>query len=229
MKVRKVLSVALNVVLWATLAVALALMLFSVFANLSGGRKTLFNIGFYQIVSGSMEPEIKVGDVVIAKNAGIDDLKTGDNAVFVYGDKLVTHKVVEIHDGYIITKGVANTATERVAAADIVARQIFLLPRFGYAIDFMRSGWGFILIIALPLTGIIIWQSVTLSKRLKEYKAERAAETAEGENIKAEIAVLKARLNAENGAGSQGKESQVIDFKETEDKDPDKTEQIKRD
>lgn len=200
--VKKVCGIALNVGLWLILAVSLLLMLFSVFATISGGRRTLLGIGLYQIVSGSMQPEIMVGDVVVAKNAGIEDLKAGDNVVFVYGDILVVHKVQEIHSGYIVTKGVANTSTERVAAADIVGKQAFVIPKLGYALDFLRSGFGFALIIALPLGGIIIWQTVTLGKRLSEYRKQQALskeEQAEQQTlIKEEIASLKLRLEKQS-------------------------------
>lgn len=204
--VKKIFSAALNAVLWATLIFAVLLMLLAVFQNLSGSRRSLFGVGLYQIVSGSMEPEINVGDVVVAKNCTIDSLSVGDNVVFIYGDKLVTHKVQQVGDGFIVTKGVANTATERVAASDIVARQLFVLPKLGYVLDFLRSGFGFILIIALPLGGIIVWQSVTLAKRLKEYrekeKTDAAAQAAEqSEKLQKEIQALKSVL-AQRGSGS---------------------------
>lgn len=63
------------------------------------------------IVSGSMEPAIKIGDYVVVN---VDkEYKVGDVVMFKRGNAYIAHRVLEIHDDYIITKG-DNNETEDV-------------------------------------------------------------------------------------------------------------------
>lgn len=158
------------------------------------GGSGVFGYGFYQIVSGSMEPEIAVGDVVVAKKASIDLVEPGDNVVFRYQGKLVTHKLVKKEGGMLTTQGLANHVTETFPASDLVAVQVGLLPKFGYVLDFIRTPYGFVLLIAVPLGGVLVWQTVSLTKQL------RAAKNADRTAVEDEIKALKNRLEQAGGA-----------------------------
>jgi signal peptidase I len=68
----------------------------------------------FVITSGSMEPAIRPGDVVLARPTDGKDLHTGTVVVFtdVRGD-LVTHRITAVHgDGTYSTRGDANSASD---------------------------------------------------------------------------------------------------------------------
>ena len=64
----------------------------------------------YNVVSGSMEPELPVGCLVLVKKTTSEEVKEGDIIVFHRGDSVVTHRVIEIQkeERQFITKGDAN-------------------------------------------------------------------------------------------------------------------------
>lgn len=57
---------------------------------------SFFGIKTYVIISGSMKPELKIGDVVVAKNTREEDLKVGDIICFRQGEAVITHRISEI-------------------------------------------------------------------------------------------------------------------------------------
>lgn len=56
---------------------------------------SFFGIKTYTIISGSMEPEIKIGDIVIVKESKQEDLQKGDIISFRQGQSVVTHRIIE--------------------------------------------------------------------------------------------------------------------------------------
>lgn len=78
---------------------------------LKNDMPNLFGYTGGTIVSGSMEPTIKIGDYVVV-NVN-KEYKVGDVVMFKRGNAYIAHRVLEIHDDYIITKG-DNNETEDV-------------------------------------------------------------------------------------------------------------------
>lgn len=70
----------------------------------------VFGDQVYVVVSGSMEPEIPVGSLVIVKPAEPASVHEGDVIAFQSGNSVVTHRVVENQsaESQFITKGDAN-------------------------------------------------------------------------------------------------------------------------
>ncbi len=120
--------------------------------------------GNYKIMvvqSGSMEPAIKTGSVIIVKPA--DNYQTGDVITFAGEDrkKTTTHRIVdtEVVSGkvFYITKGDANNAEDsnRIAQERIIGKVLFSVPYAGYAVAAAKEPLGFALLIIIP-AGIII-------------------------------------------------------------------------
>jgi len=66
----------------------------------------IFNHYVFYIMSGSMEPELKVGDYIIVKNT--DEYDVGDIITYQLNESYITHRVIQINDDEVITKGDAN-------------------------------------------------------------------------------------------------------------------------
>jgi signal peptidase len=111
------------------------------------------------VLSGSMEPTIHVGDVVVVRPVSPLDLQIGDVITFRAPDavdKLITHRVrgirVEAASVRVTTRGDANTTVERwhVPTEGTVGRVMYRIPRLGYLLSWVRGPFGRLLLVVLP-------------------------------------------------------------------------------
>lgn len=74
----------------------------------------LLGYEIYNVVSGSMAPEIPVGSILYVEAYDPADIQEGDIIAFYSGDSVITHRVVEnnVVEGEFITKGDANAAED---------------------------------------------------------------------------------------------------------------------
>ncbi|MBI2405602.1 signal peptidase I [Candidatus Microgenomates bacterium] len=133
--------------------------------------------------SGSMEPTIKVGDLVVvnSKGEGLLLYKEGDIVAFK-GEKdpkiLTTHRIVavETKEGKLFyqTKGDANNAPDNgvVAEEKVVGKAIFLLPYIGRLFAFTKSNIGFPLLVIFPALLVIVLEVVNIFKEIRRQRGK---------------------------------------------------------
>jgi signal peptidase I len=111
-------------------------------------------------LSGSMEPAISPGDVVINEQIKPWEAHVGDIVTFRDPQdqkKLLTHRVVSIrrHDSHMffVTKGDANNTREhwRVPASGQIGRVVYTVPWVGHIAVFARTKLGWMLLVGIPL------------------------------------------------------------------------------
>ncbi|MDD2505110.1 MAG: signal peptidase I [Bacilli bacterium] len=195
--VLKLLSTAIIVVL---LLVG-AFLIYYVFSNkISAAKKGIPpKISLYTIVSGSMEPAIKVSDIIL--NVRVTDftsLKVGDvityksdNALIADTDMTITHRILDIkineenNKREFITKGDANTSADLlpIQEQDIIGKTVLKIPQLGKIQLFLATKIGWLFIVLIPALGIIIYDILKLFKVL--------GVTGRAENIKGDISILK--------------------------------------
>jgi len=136
--------------------------------------------GNYRVMvvkSGSMEPTIKTGSVVVVKpekNYQIGDIITF--GPFSKNHPPTTHRIYDIKIAgsktFYITKGDANNAPDQkeISQEDILGKVILIIPWVGYAIETVKKPIGFLCIIILPAL-IIIGQEI--GKIIGEIKRHR--------------------------------------------------------
>lgn len=125
----------------------------------------------FVILSGSMEPVILTGSVAIVHPKS--SYQVGDIITFKTGggkSDFVTHRISEIKENELITKGDANEEVDGAAVLSnkVIGKVLFSIPYLGYGVDFAKTPQGFILMIIVPAT-IIIYEE------LKSIKNELAA------------------------------------------------------
>ncbi|GAA1445032.1 hypothetical protein GCM10009641_65330 [Mycobacterium cookii] len=107
-----------------------------------------FGWGSYVVRSGSMEPSIAVGDVVVAK-PWTEDQRVRVGRVFVYdapaatSPHLMVHRIVELRDdGDYTTAGDANELTDvaPLPSRDIRATAVLLVPHVGLPVTWFQTG-----------------------------------------------------------------------------------------
>ena len=148
--------------------------------------------GNYQIkvvLSGSMEPAIHTGSIVIIKPA--DTYKVDDIITFgkdTKKDVPTTHRIMEMSvvSGEILykTKGDANNGidSQEVKESEVVGKVLFSVPYAGYLIDLAKKPIGFILLITIPAACVVIGEIKKIWIEAKKMKMKKRA--AEGEMSK---------------------------------------------
>jgi signal peptidase len=147
--------------------------------------------GNYQIkvvLSGSMEPEIKTGSIVVIKPA--KQYNIGDVVIFgkdTRTDIPTTHRLVSSRavDGVMLytTKGDANNAPDNteIRLPDIHGKVLFSVPYAGYVLDFIKKPLGLVIVIVIPAI-FIVYDEVR--KIMKEISRLRSKDTASQEKEK---------------------------------------------
>ena len=136
--------------------------------NIPGGYK------LYTVQSGSMQPAISVGSLIIVKPFSQYNLE--DIVTYQKEDFTTTHRIQEIkkeNDTTLyITKGAANEApdSEPIFSNQILGKTIFSLPFLGRPVAFAKTQTGFIFLIVIPATIIIYSEIVTIKQEIKKLK-----------------------------------------------------------
>lgn len=130
---------------------------FGLLAVISG--PALFGHRSFVVMSGSMEPTISTGDVVIDEQVSPLEVRPGDVITFrAPGSErtLITHRVIDVTiEGNavgFVTKGDANSAPERwrIPADGVLGRVRYKLPKVGYALALARSRQGRVGLVLVP-------------------------------------------------------------------------------
>jgi signal peptidase len=144
-----------------------------------------FGFAFLEVTSGSMEPALPVGSIVIFQNVASSQINVGDIVAYRTGSgqgPVVTHRVSEVlHlDGVVSfqTWGDAykQPYVSSVPLSSVVGKAKFHMPLVGFILSFIRQPLGYGLLIGLPAFAIIIVEFKSLAgqigalKRKKEQK-----------------------------------------------------------
>ena len=83
---------------------------------------SLFGYTYSVVPTDSMEPDIMVGDSVIAKKVDFEDLEIGNDIIYHYvTDKLdifIVHRIIREEDGGFITQGINNNSEDDVLVTE---------------------------------------------------------------------------------------------------------------
>lgn len=138
-----------------TAVLLLNLYLFAVQVAFRDELPKLMGISQIIVVSGSMEPAVRVGDFLVIREQ--DVYEAGDVVTYRSGGSLVTHRVVEIDGTDLITQGDANNvADEPVALSQVEGKMIFRIPKLGQAALLLRKPAGILVTVLAGLLLIIV-------------------------------------------------------------------------
>lgn len=162
---KKIQSIFTTVLMTVALAVAGIGLLATVGHN--GPMKVLV------VQTGSMEPTIPVGSLVITRHAS--DYQIGDVVTYKLGGNFVTHRVVAKTNGTYQTKGDANNSPDGglVLPSAIAGKAFISLPYVGKFISFVKTPLGFSLLIVLPALFVVIQEIMAIGKELAKMEATK--------------------------------------------------------
>ncbi len=122
-----------------------------------------FGYDSFVIYSGSMEPTVKVGSLLVAKPVAAENLQVGDVIVFRHPESpntTITHRIVGIREEngerIFTTKGDAssNPDPREVRLRGRVGKMAYTIPYLGYLVDFIRTKEGALIFLVAPALGL---------------------------------------------------------------------------
>lgn len=127
------------------------------------------NYKIYLVQSGSMSPVINTGDLVVVK----PNLKYKKGDIITFSSKNnfnITHRIVEIKNNKVETKGDANQVTDQdlTDIDKILGKVFYIIPYFGYLIMFIKTIPGLIILIIIPSTIIVYSEFVQIKNNIKK-------------------------------------------------------------
>lgn len=171
-KIIKILLVAIIVTITATLIIM----------KVMGETPAFFGYNFYYIASGSMEPSLQTGDIILSKKVDYAQLKVSD--VITYQgqsgelkDKLITHQIVKMYeDGgqkWIVTKGSANAVEDPpITQEQVLSVMKTKLLFVGQILKLINTPFGFLVFIILPLVILLVNEIAALVNAFKTQEEE---------------------------------------------------------
>ena len=138
----------------------------------------------HAVLSGSMEPALDAGGVILTRPVKEQDLRVGDIILFESGELRVAHRVVEIvEEGgklWFRTKGDANDSPD----PDLISfdggetkKVAFDLPYLGFLARAMSNRYAFLLVIAIPALLLIVSFAGDVREGIRELRAGKGVKT----------------------------------------------------
>lgn len=179
MEDKKILNILGNMIFYIVLISLLSISLIMVKSQKDGKQPSIMGNKFFTVMTGSMEPTIMVGDLVVAKEVQPEQIKVGDIITFKgeTSQNITTHRVKEVlNDGITIkyiTQGDANNTKDPnpVKSNLLIGKIVKRIPKIGSLMNFMKENLQIIVVIifAVVLLNFIVKNT---KKKLDEIDKE---------------------------------------------------------
>ena len=194
-RILKIISSAIFIVL---VLIIVLLLLYIVRVRFMANNNQLGEVrmNFYTILTQSMYPTIKAGDVVITYKEDTGSYRSGDVITFVSranGGITVTHRVLDVYlnnGNYSYkTKGDNNNTEDRefVDDSDVLGKVVLKIPKAGYFQQFMVSKTGWIVAVLLPCLGVVIYDILKIFKATARKSKTIIAKTKETDEARKKL------------------------------------------
>jgi signal peptidase I len=165
----------------------------AVFAIRDDPEKSYLGYRFFNVLTDSMRP-VEDGlpggftkdDVIVVKSVPLEEIGVGDVITFRPSQAqsaFLTYRVLEIPQSgpngepgvYFRTRGDAGTTEERlVAASQVVGKAVFVIPRLGILLQFVREHYVWILVFLISAFVLMISLRLALGRPRRERRQKTA-------------------------------------------------------
>ena len=149
--------IAIIVVVILTLILSFNIFNFISINILGNDLPTINGYAYLEVISGSMEPKIRIGDIVII-DTKVNSYKVKDIVTFRdTNGSFVTHRIIEIKDNEIITQGDANnTIDDAITKDQIVGRYVYQINGLGALMKSFRSPLTLVMILIIGVITCVL-------------------------------------------------------------------------
>ncbi|MDD4705602.1 MAG: signal peptidase I [Bacilli bacterium] len=150
----------------------------------SDNKLSFFNYRVFTVVTASMEPEYKIGDVLLSKEVDPSTIKPGDDISYFgrTGDikgKIVTHKVISVETNtrgeyFFRAKGLSNIIEDpTIYENQLLGVVTYKINSLSFFYKIIATDTGFYLCIIVPLVGIIGYEIAITMFNIEEKKRSK--------------------------------------------------------
>jgi signal peptidase I len=186
---------AISIFQWLLTAVLVLVVLLLIFTAFN----PIKSFQIFRVMSGSMEPKIKVGSVVFVKKVKPEILKKNEVITYTSSENpemSITHRLVEIEEkeGKTVfkTRGDANNDKDmaEVSPSQIKGKVVFSLPFLGYLSVWIKKPLGFGLLVIFPALLIIVSEILSIKKAIEKEVEKKYAERGKSKEDKPIVLLL---------------------------------------
>ncbi len=153
-------KVVRNTILGIIIAILTLFIVLAIVTRITGGTPSAFGYSMYRVSSGSMKPELEIGDVIITQEFDPMTAKKGDIVTYksesgTMEDKMVTHRLVKepYKKGkyfYAVTKGDNNPSEDDpIKVEQIQSKLVTKVSVLKFIYNIFVTPAGLLLIIGL--------------------------------------------------------------------------------
>lgn len=149
-------------------------------AALNGNQLPMpFGFGLTVVLSGSMEPTISIGDMLVVLPS--EQYEVGDVVVYQTQGMSVVHRIISIEGDEIITRGDANTGDDDpIHEKSIKGEVVATIPLVGYLVCFIKTPIGTLILLGLAILLLEV-----------SFKKDKKKDNGELETLKKELERMK--------------------------------------
>ncbi len=161
--------------------------------RISDNEKSFLGLRLFKVETGSMIPKYNINDVILAIEKEPNEIKVGDDIVYIYesGDlagMIVTHQVIRIEEDKLglkfYTKGLANDTEDPVVRKDQIIGVVIIKTLILTLITkLLLNPYTLYFFIILPVTMTLFFREVH-SKDVKERYVKRQIEKSKNKDDK---------------------------------------------
>jgi signal peptidase len=112
----------------------------------------VFGVTQVVVVSGSMQPAIGVGDLLLIRQQA--EYSVNDIITYRVGSRLITHRVKSVEGASLVTQGDANNVADApIMLSQVEGKVLIRVPKLGRVVPLLRTPQGILLIM---FTGVVL-------------------------------------------------------------------------
>lgn len=169
--IEKVIKIVFNIIL--ILAVLLFILVAYNFFNiniLKHKYSSYFGYTFFEVETGSMSGAIEINDIVIVKIT--QDVSNNDIITFEQNDEIITHRIINMDDNFVYTKGDANNSSDNpIRKKQIIGKVVKILSNLGLWIKVFSESR---VIISIIITILLFGIAISSEDDLKEHEEKES-------------------------------------------------------
>lgn len=149
-----------NTIGWFLVVLLGIAMVIIVVTRINGETPTVFGYTIFRVTTGSMEPELHVGDIILDKSVEESEIKVGDIISYEGSGSLdglvITHKVIKAPykddngNTMLQTQGIANNTPDHpIKISQVEAKFVAKIPLVNSLYNLFLSPWGLVIFLLL--------------------------------------------------------------------------------
>ena len=181
-KNNKKLNISFKILKFFATVIVICLLLVIVVQKVSGNNINLGGYGVYTVVTGSMDPTLKVKDMILSKKTDPTTLEVNDIVVYKgsegsFANKIVTHRIIkkDVRDNvtYFITKGDANAIEDKEIRSDqVIGKYVSKLHLLSLVSHVINNTLGFFFLVFVPFIIFVFYEVISIKSEVEKAKSE---------------------------------------------------------